>query len=154
MSLKRNGAPFARSRVGLAGILLVAMVASGCSRVPRRLALEGRVTVDGVPLESGAMAWIPIEQTGGPTCGGSITAGRFSIPAPEGARAGEYRVEITASRLSDRADSMSLDGTTMAYSMIQYLPARYNAESELVATVRSSGKNVYTFELTTESEQR
>jgi hypothetical protein len=99
------------------------------------------------------MAWIPTEQTGGPTCGGSITAGRFSIPAPEGARAGEYRVEITASRLSDRADSMSLDGTTMAYSMIQYLPARYNAESELVATVRSSGKNVYTFELTTEPEQ-
>jgi hypothetical protein len=73
---------------------------------------------------------------------------------PRKARAGEYRVEITASRLSDRADSMSLDGMTMAYSMIQYLPARYNAESELVATVRSSGKNVYTFELTTESEQR
>jgi hypothetical protein len=49
---------------------------------------------------------------------------------------------------------MSLDGMTMAYSMIQYLSARYNAESELVATVRISGKNVYTFELTTESEQR
>ena len=104
MSRKRDGSSFARSHVGLAGVLLVAMVAAGCSRVPRRLALEGRVTVDGVPLESGAMAWIPTEQTGGPTCGGSITAGRFSIPAPEGARVGEYRVEITASRPGDRAD--------------------------------------------------
>ena len=154
MSRKRDGSSFARSHVGLAGVLLVAMVAAGCSRVPRRLALEGRVTVDGVPLESGAMAWIPTEQTGGPTCGGSITAGRFSIPAPEGARVGEYRVEITASRPGDRADSMSLDGLSMGYPMIQYLPARYNAKSELVAIVRSSGKNVYTFELTTEPEER
>jgi hypothetical protein len=143
-----------RWRLGFAAILLLTAAAGGCSRVPRRFALEGRVTVDGAPLESGTMAWIPTGQTGGPTCGGSITRGRFAIPAPEGAREGEYRVEITASRQSERADSLGLDGMTMGYSVIQYLPARYNSESELVATVIRSGKNLYTFELTTENEKR
>ena len=42
-----------------------------------------------------------------------------------------------------------LDGLTTGYSLIQFLPSRYNTESELIATVRSDGKNVYTFELTT-----
>jgi hypothetical protein len=92
------------------------------------------------------MAWIPTAQTGGPTCGGSITGGRFSIPAAEGAREGEYRVEITATRQSDQV-VIGLDGQTKGFAFIQYLPARYNSESELVATVMSSGKNVYTFDL-------
>ena len=144
---------FIRWRLGFAAILLLGAIAVGCSRVPRRFALEGQVTVDGAPLESGSMAWIPTGQTGGPTCGGSITRGRFAIPAPEGAREGQYRVEITASRQSERADSPSLDGMTMGYSVYQYLPARYNSESELVATVTRGGKNVYTFELTTENEK-
>ena len=143
---------FIRWRLGFAAILLLGAIAVGCSRVPRRFALEGQVTVDGAPLESGSMAWIPTGQTGGPTCGGSITRGRFAIPAPEGAREGQYRVEITASRQSERADSLGLDGMTTAHSVIQYLPARYNSESDLVATVIRSGKNLYTFELTTENK--
>jgi hypothetical protein len=141
---------FIRWRLGFAAVLLLGAMASGCSRVPRRFALEGQVTVDGAPLEAGAMAWIPMAGTVGPTCGGSIARGRFAIPASEGAREGEYRVEITASRQSERADSPSLDGMTMGYSVIQYLPARYNSESELVATVTRGGKNRYTFDLTTE----
>jgi hypothetical protein len=139
----------AHRRLGCFTILVLAAAAMGCSRGPRRFALEGRVTVDGGPLESGAMAWIPTAQTGGPTCGGSIAGGRFSIPAAEGAREGEYRIEITATRQSEKADSIGLDGQTKAFAFIQFLPARYNSESELVATVRSSGKNVYTFDLKT-----
>lgn len=135
--------------LGCVTILVLAAAAMGCSRGPRRFALEGRVTVDGGPLESGAMAWIPTAQTGGPTCGGLITGGRFSIPAAEGAREGEYRVEITATRQSEQADSIGLDGQTKAFAFIQFLPARYNSESELVATVKSSGKNVYAFDLKT-----
>ena len=141
-----------RWRLGFAAVLLLGAVAGGCSRVPRRFALEGKVTVDGVPLESGSMAWIPLAGTVAPTCGGSITRGRFSIPAPQGAREGQYRVEITATRQSERPDSPSLDGMTMCFSVYQYLPARYNSESDLVATVIRSGKNLYTFELTTENK--
>jgi hypothetical protein len=68
-------------------------------------------------------------------------AGRFEKPAPDARAAPPEAHESLIGRKT--VEEVPLTGLSF-----------YNAESELVATVRSSGKNVYTFELTTESEQR
>ena len=125
--------------IGMLGTLLLV----GCERGPQRHALNGRVTLDGAPLVDGAISFRPEDGTPGPTAGGQITDGTFSIPASVGPLAGHFRVEITASR---PGESFVVDGQVFpAYE--QFLPRRYNSESELRVEVGSAGLENFEFAL-------
>lgn len=63
--------------------LAVSMI-GGCQQGPRRYALSGRVALDGQPLADGAISFRPEEGTPGPSAGGEIKDGVFSIPASGG----------------------------------------------------------------------
>ena len=75
-----------------------------------------------------------------------IRDGTFSIAAAGGTFAGKFRVEVTASRPSGR----TVRTPRGEFSNVdeQFLPARYNVQSELTVEVKSGGPNEFTFELT------
>jgi len=135
-------------------VLWVCAVLFGCDKSGRQ-ALDGTVTLDGEPLPQGSIVFFPQPGTRGPTAGDNIVDGRFSIAPAEGTMAGTFRVEITASRKTGRkvadptvqmmnpdAESALIDQTE------QYIPARYNKQSELTAEVQEGRSNSFEFELT------
>lgn len=126
----------------LAGCLLLLVGCGGDRRQP----LEGTVTLDGKPLDEGAISFVPLPGATGPTAGANIAAGRFSIAADQGTFPGTFRVEITAKRKTGR-QVLSDTAGGMVDQYEQFLPARYNRESQLTANVKE-GANRVEFRLT------
>jgi hypothetical protein len=126
-------------------VLLTLALLVGCTNSDRE-SLQGTVTLDGYPLAEGAISFRPQPGTQGPTAGAKIKDGTFTIASEEGTFTGTFRVEITASRKTGQQRSDQITGT-MVDEYEQYLPARYNKESELIAEVTKGGKNEFPFEL-------
>ena len=115
-----------------------------------RMSVEGTVTLDDRPLKNGAIQFRPLAGTNGPTAGAEIVDGKFVVPARGGPFAGKFRVEITAVRRSGRKVP-NLMGTGMVDEHSQFLPARYNSESQLKAEVTANGPNHFDFGLISEN---
>ena len=125
------------------------MVLAGCGQGSRRQSLEGTVTLDGQPLSEGSITFRPQQGTSGPTAGGKISEGCFSISPDAGTFAGTFRVEITASGKTGR--KLKDHRTGELYDEIaQFLPARYNRQSELTADVQAAGPNRFEFTLSSQ----
>jgi hypothetical protein len=97
-------------------------------------------------LEKGQITFVPQAGTAGPTAGAEIAAGKFAILASGGPFAGKFRVEITASRpgsqkVTDRFTGKLVD----AYE--QFIPKKYNTESQLDADVKAGITNRFEFVL-------
>ncbi len=125
----------------------------GCHHDGRQ-SLEGTVTLDGQPLPAGDITFFPVPGTPGPTAGGKIVEGCFSISAKGGTMAGTFRVQITASRKTGKqvfdATAQMMDPNAkngMIDQYEQYIPPQYNQQSELTADVVQGGKNVFNFPL-------
>lgn len=127
-----------------AGLLL----SSGCGDTGNRQAIEGTVTIDGQPLDEGQITFLPQEGTEGPTAGAPVHNGKFVVAQEQGVFAGHFRVEITAVRptgktIADPETDQVIDDVE------QYLPDRYNRESELTAEVKPGEINQLEFALET-----
>ena len=119
---------------------------AGCGHTTGRQALQGSVTLNGEPLPRGVIQFVPLPGTDGPSAGGEIQDGQFSVEPDKGVLPGTFRVEITASRKTGEKMTDRVSGEmTDAYG--QFLPDRYNRKSELTAQVRSGGPNQFTFAL-------
>ena len=122
------------------------LLLAGCGGAGGREGLEGTVTLDGQPLAEGSIRFHPIDGTEGPTAGGKIENGEFSLLPQGGTFPGKYQVEITSTRKTGQQIPAALgDGMVDEYE--QYLPARYNTQSELTAEVTESGANRFEFDL-------
>lgn len=128
------------------GLLLLA----GCGQASQRADLEGTVTLDGKPLAEGRIKFIPQPDTGGPSAGAKIAEGRFSIARAKGIFPGMFRVEITASRKTGRKVENPIAPGNFFAETVQYLPSRYNRQSELTAEVTTEGPNQFEFVLSSQ----
>ncbi len=108
---------------------------TGCGG-PTEIVVKGTVTFEGEPVETGEILFIPVDGEG-PVGAGPITNGEFSFVAPPG----EKKVEITANKVSDKP---APDGLP---NYVPYIPKKYNANTELTATVENKTENTYSFEL-------
>ena len=106
---------------------------SGCNSSDR-VPLSGQVTVNGQDLAEGYIQFRPLQGTASPTAGAEIKAGRYEVAGERGIHAGKFRVEIRAIKQSNRkmVDAVTDDTYFASY---QFLPARFNTASELVAEV-------------------
>jgi hypothetical protein len=140
----------------LAGLVLVGTLvfaASGCGG-SNRGAVQGKVTFNGDPLKEGQISFVPLDPKLGPTAGGVIVDGEYQIDASRGPVAGEYQIQIVASRKTGRKtwDGMG-DEKAPAHQknyveeVVAFIPARYNAVSELRATIKAGEVNRYDFDL-------
>ncbi len=111
------------------------VILAGCGPSgPQTYDVSGTVTFDGTPVSRGEIVFRdPAGQEKG--YGGMIENGKFSFESSPG----EKRVEITAMReVPGEFDTMNPGEKTP--KLEQYIPEKYNGESELTVEVSSSNK--------------
>jgi hypothetical protein len=132
-------------------VVAMLLFCCGCGQSdgPVRVAVAGRVTLDGTPIAEGTINFLPTSGTKGPTAGAPITDGLYSIAAAKGPCVGRYRVEIRGSKKTGRqvlAPGPKTSGL-MVDEILEIVPKRYNAESTLEADLKP-GQNELDYSLT------
>lgn len=129
----------------LAVALCVGTVAGGCGPdTGGRVAVSGTVKFRGEPLKQGTIEFTA--QDGKSQSGGTITEGKFALPAVQGLRVGQYLVRIssvqggTAPAGPPGPESMTPQGKDV-------IPLEYNVKSTLTAEVTKGGPNKFDFDL-------
>lgn len=98
--------------------------------------VRGSVTLNGQPLARATVEFTP--QKGGPSYGKTDTRGFYELaylPGKEGAMVGEHIVRITT------YDWITLNNGSKS-ELPEQVPARYNAESELRASVSPGSQKI------------
>ena len=127
----------------LAGLLLLT---AGCG--DNQVRIRGNVTLDGKPIDTGAITFIPDDLSKGQTAGASITLGEFQVVGNNLPPPGLYRVEIRGQKKTGKqipAGSPS-PPETMLEETIEAVPAKYNHKSELKQELKTGDNNI-NFEL-------
>ena len=120
-------------------LLCVSMCLTGCggAKGPPTGTVSGNVTLDGKPLETGSIAFIP--KTGdAPTSGAKIVKGYYSATVP----LGKKRIEIRAPKVVGQRKAYDTPDSPVIDIIEELIPARYNSTSELeteIATGSSAG---------------
>jgi hypothetical protein len=130
-------------RVGrlFAGLAVCALLAAGCDG-SGMADVSGTVTVDGTPIEEGAITFFPIDGQG-PTAGGPIKDGKYSVKVP----LGKMKVTISQPKAIGKKKLYNTPDSPEGIIWKEALPARYNEQSDLVFDVQS-GRNSKDWELT------
>jgi hypothetical protein len=129
---------------------LVAILSFGCRPQSDRLAVSGKVTLNGAPLDGGS---IRFTSTGGETLvasGAMIQNGAYHVPQEKGLLPGTYHVEINS---PDRDAPMVMARVTPGGPGIQVapdrIPAEYNSASTKTIEVTPEGENEFDFNIVT-----
>jgi hypothetical protein len=131
-------------------IVGVLLCCCGCrpSSSSHRAAASGKVTLDGAEIADGTIAFYPMGDVKGPSTGGPIKDGRYSIAAAQGPTIGRNRVEIRAARKTGRQVQAPMsDRGTLIDETAEAVPVCYNAQSTLTTEI-ASGENVLDYQLT------
>lgn len=131
--------PFQRATVW-GGIAVACGLLAGCSDDGLAL-VEGTVTVDGQPVVSGAITFVPADG-GAPTAGGMITDGRYRVRVPPGV----MKVSISVPKVVGKKKIYPTENSPEMPVTIEALPAKYNERTELQMEVKP-GKNEKNFPL-------
>ena len=121
---------------------------AGCGRNGSdRVVVEGTVTYRGEPLPSGRIRFVPIKGTKAPLSGADVVGGKYVVDAKGGVPVGTHQVQITAQRVdpkyAGRGDSVPGDFQDVGGPPVeQYIPKRYNVQSELEITIPPDSSGV------------
>ena len=111
-------------------IIVAFALLSGCSEDTGKATIGGTVTLDGEPLKSGIIRFVPVDgQT--PTAEAVITEGKFSAQVP----LGEKQVSISSSKVVGKRQAYNAPGSPTVDVVEELLPPRYNVQSELTINV-------------------
>jgi len=122
-------------------VCAVALLATGGCRPagPERVIVSGTVTYRGEPLEAGVIWFFPTEGTDAPMAGAHVVDGKYCIDQKGGVPVGTHKVMIEAYRPNGTARSQAeLPPGDIGAGLVpkqQYLPAKYNVNTELKATL-------------------
>ena len=131
---------------------------SGCQGKPPnpdgRLDVSGTITLNGGSFEGAEMytiAFIPIDE---PSLGSSTTTinpqtGKYLLTMHDGLKPGRYRVSIMASAYYDKRTNRPVTPQTgeLDEYLVQLLPAKFNADSEIEFEVLAGRKNVFDYDV-------
>jgi hypothetical protein len=130
-------------------LLLIGMliVVTGCGPRSDRLAVSGKVILNGEPLDGGSIQFTSLgeKKMNG---GAMVNAGSYSIPQNKGLLPGTYHVEInapdnTAKPIVYRSSPDSPGVVTQP----DRVPAEYNVNSKKTIEVKPDGDNHFDFEI-------
>ena len=127
--------------------MLPAAMLCGCSKPGiERAVVTGTVTFDGQPVTQGTIRFTPVGQTETPPWGAEIIDGRYSCHGRGGVPVGTHKVEIEG--YSDASPPAPLEplgpGITRDERRRgrQFLPAKYNSETELRITIEPGSQKI------------
>lgn len=132
-----------------ATIVLLAFFASGCGETDavERASVSGNVTLDGSPVASGQIQFIPTGDTKGPASYGIIKDGGYSIAEKQkGPVVGNALVKINSVRETGEKN----DGGEPIVE--EAIPANYNTNTTLKVAIER-GENTRDFELKSEGSK-
>lgn len=116
----------------------VALCLGGCSRGPKEIGVSGKVTVEGVPVDSGSIAFVPGD---GNThiSGGVIENGSYNVKVPPGKKIVQIR---GLKRASSREVYDEVSGKKYTTdNFVRMTPPEYEAAaSPLTATIEKEGE--------------
>jgi hypothetical protein len=127
--------------------LITVLFLIGCGTSPSQVAVQGTVTYDGDPVQNGQVAFEPRGE--GKMQFGIVSNGNYSIPTEFGLVPGEYLVRITASRPTGKmaeADAFVRAADSLEINE-QFIPAKYNTNSDLVVTIEPVAEATHDFSL-------
>jgi hypothetical protein len=93
--------------------------------------VSGKVTVDGQPVDGGAISFVPVDGQG-PTSGSIIREGRYTFQAP----LGEMKVSVSAPKVIGTKKIYDTPNSPTMPITEEALPKKYNEETELRFTVQ------------------
>jgi hypothetical protein len=131
-----------------------AVVAGGCGRGgPERALVCGKITYRGEPVTKGEIRFIPIQGTETPMWAANVVDGQYEAYGKGGVPVGTHRIEVFGWRpklqKAQTTTGLPLGLTTGKHPREQYLPAKYNSQSQLEITIApGSGKIIRDFALT------
>jgi len=140
------------SLASASAVALVLLSLSGCGssdNLPRE-AISGSVAIDGKPLDSGLVMFLPDGADIATQGGASLVAGKYSIPRDQGLVPGKYKVAVSA---SDGGAETQVDNTNNAPGMPpiprkEIIPKEFSTGTMLTAEVKAGGPNEFNFNLT------
>ena len=133
-------------QIGFLGLVFLV----GCGRSgPEMVTVSGTVTFEGRPVQEGRIRFRPAEGTRATVTGADIRDGKYTVTNKGGVPVGTHRVEIEALRARPGAGGGADIPGAPATSVQQYIPARYNKQTELTITIEpGSGAVTKDFALT------
>jgi len=137
-----------RATLLLAALCLGIVALGGCADPDRstRGEVSGTVLLNGAPVTTGEIQFVPVGPTSGPTSGGPIVDGKYHIGYKLGPGVGEYRVQFQGMRPSDRI--VMIRGTEHQ-ELVDVFPSKYGPTSPEKRTIKP-GKNELDFDLKSE----
>jgi hypothetical protein len=131
--------------------LIVLTLLAGCGRGSTidRAVISGTVSYQGRPVEDGLIRFVPIKGAEGPPAGATIANGAYTVKALGGVPAGVCRVEINGFRPSPASQGPpgSPASEFPRKGRQQYLPPKYNRDSQLEVTIEPGGGQTKDFNL-------
>ena len=123
-------------------------VVVGCGPHSGHLAVSGRVTLDGVPLDSGSIRFNSLEGQQLSASGALIEDGQYYVPQEKGLLPGTYRVEMTSPDLAAPPVMVreTPDGPGIPAAPNR-IPPEYNIDSQHTVEVTADGDNYFEFEI-------
>jgi len=128
--------------------LIVFIAGCGAANPLGRKPLAGTVTLDGKPLERGAIEFHPLAE-GGVQSGGMIDGGQYSIPAPQGATPGKYRVAIYDTPSPPPLPPGHMPGDDLPPAPKPKVPPDWNSKSKQTIEVNKGGPFKFDFDIVT-----
>ena len=146
MELQRRTQRYMRL-VSPALILCGVLGLSGCSQQEKvaRQRIEGRVLLDGAPLDHGSVRFEPEGAKVGISAGAVVDQGRLVINVEKGLPTGKYKVAISSPEGGSTEPKMPDPNTPPPRERI---PAKYNTQTELAIDVDGAMVNEIVFEIT------
>jgi hypothetical protein len=123
-------------------LLAFVVSAAGCSK-DGGVALEGKVSYGGEPIDVGTITFIPTSGSG-IKGGGLIENGNYKVDAKTGPGPGPHRVEIRWAKPTGKKSKNEFGEEIQKRQ--EGLPEKYHAQSTLTAEIKP-GKNVIDFSL-------
>lgn len=126
------------------GLLVISL--GGCRGGAPTAMVEGEVTLDEMPIEIGAILFVPTGEAGAVT-GGAIERGKYRLDGKQSLTPGNYKVEIRANRKSGKQikDSLSQAGAPID-EMVEAVAPQFNTNTELQVDI-VPGANTKNFQV-------
>jgi len=134
--------------LGLAAAALIAGCGGGTDDLPRQ-AVSGEVKLDGAPMKSGMIQFMPTETGDSTTGAAGIADGKYAIPTSEGLVPGSYQVSVTSDPTPSAGQPTSLMPGDPLPPPKETIPSMYNSKTTLTAEVTKEGPNTFNFDLKT-----
>jgi len=128
----------------LASLAATCLCVLGCGG--DKAEVHGTVSLNGTPIEEGAINFIPVEGTQGPGVGATIHNGEYHIPRAKGVVVGKNRVELRAFRNTGKKVKDPTQPGALIDERVLAFPPEYNDRSTLVREV-TRGSNKIDFDI-------